>query len=306
MSPNPDYVDRVNRAIDYTLAHLTERPSLEQIAKVACLSPFHFHRIFSAVMGETVGQFTKRVRMERAMTLLSHPSPPSLTDVAMTCGYSSSSDFSRAFKQRHGVPPSAFDIDTFRRTRRAAMIEGLTPDDRHLLSKLPPGDNPDGFAVTMVDLPRRTVAYMRVLRPYEPGAVTGAAERLLSWAVARDLADAQWLGYMWENPDLVELDKCRYDVAVVVPEGTQRAGEVGVLELPAMRAAELAIAGPIDLEQRALDWLIGTWLPRSGMVPDDQPCFEAWEGRPFAHGTAHFELRVQLPVRDAAPLPARR
>jgi AraC family transcriptional regulator len=47
---------------------------------------------------------------------------------------------------------------------------------------------------------------------------------------------------------------------------------------------------------RALDWLFRTWLPASGRMPTDQPCFEAWIGRPFAHGFEHFELYAQLPV----------
>lgn len=53
-----------------------------------------------------------------------------------------------------------------------------------------------------------------------------------------------------------------------------------------------------DLEMRALDWLFGTWLPASGFVPTEQPCFEAWNGRPFAHGTERFALRLQLPVES--------
>jgi AraC family transcriptional regulator len=57
------------------------------------------------------------------------------------------------------------------------------------------------------------------------------------------------------------------------------------------------VRGSIELEQRALDWLFGSWLPRSGYLPADQPCFEAWIGRPFGHGYEHFELCVQLPVK---------
>ena len=72
-----------------------------------------------------------------------------------------------------------------------------------------------------------------------------------------------------------------------------------------MKVAEIDIAGPVELEMRALDWLYTTWLPRSGYVPDHQPGFEAWNGEPFAHGDAHFELRVQLPVVPAAPDRAR-
>ena len=55
--------------------------------------------------------------------------------------------------------------------------------------------------------------------------------------------------------------------------------------------------GTIELELRALDWLFGTWLPNSAYVPADQPCFESWIGRPFAHGFSHFELHAQIPVR---------
>jgi AraC family transcriptional regulator len=66
-----------------------------------------------------------------------------------------------------------------------------------------------------------------------------------------------------------------------------------------MVLAELELAGPMELEMRALDWLYKTWLPRSGYVPDDQPGFEAWNGLPFAHGTEHFELRLQIAVVPA-------
>ena len=55
-----------------------------------------------------------------------------------------------------------------------------------------------------------------------------------------------------------------------------------------MTVAQIEIRGGIDLELRALQWVYGAWLPRSRYVPDDQPGFEAWIGRPFAHGTEHF------------------
>ena len=80
-------------------------------------------------------------------------------------------------------------------------------------------------------------------------------------------------------------------------EDVEPGGEVGRFEFPAMHVAQLEVRGPIDLEQRALDWLFGSWLPDSGYVPTDQPCFESWIGRPFAHGQQHFELYVQLPVQ---------
>jgi AraC family transcriptional regulator len=57
------------------------------------------------------------------------------------------------------------------------------------------------------------------------------------------------------------------------------------------------IRGDINLELRALQWFYGSWLPRSRYVPDDQPSFEAWIGRPFADGFETFALRAQIPIR---------
>jgi len=294
-----DYVERVNRALDHIVRNLAQPLRLEEVARAACFSPFHFHRIFKALLGETLQQFVKRQRLERALFLMSHAPRRSLTDVALDCGFASSSDFSRSFKQRYGVPPSGFDLDGFRAARRAEFERVMSSQEGGpRLPRLPVGHNPDGFEVRLRDLPARTVAYIRVLDPYRAGAATTAVERLVAWATARGLADGQWLGYMWEDPEIVALEDCRYDVALVVDD-VEPAGEIGRFEFPAMRVAEVRISGDIALEQRAIDWWFRTWLPRSGFVPDDQPAFEAWIGRPFAHGFEHFEIACQFPVKPA-------
>ena len=103
---------------------------------------------------------------------------------------------------------------------------------------------------------------------------------------------------MWDDPEIVPHEKCRYDVGLEVTDVTP-CGEVGRIEFPAMQVAEVEVRGPIDLEMRALDWpLLLMFLPflSSGFVPTEQPGFEAWIGRPFAHGTTHFEIVLQLPV----------
>jgi AraC family transcriptional regulator len=287
-----DYVDRVNRAIDHITNHLAEPLSLDDIARVACFSSFHFHRIFRALVGETLAQFIKRVRLERAVYLLSHRPGASLTEIALACGFSSSSDFSRSFRAHYGVPPSLFDVQRFRDARRTALPA----------ARLPAGENPDGFAIAIRALPQRRVAYIRVHQPYEADHVPAAYGRLGDWARRRGLAGGQWLGYQWEDPEIVALDKCRYDVGVEIPDDVhvEPGGEVSVASFPQMKVAELAIAGSIELEMRALDWMFCTWLPNSGWAPDHQPGFEAWNGEPFAHGMTHFEIRLQLPVVDAA------
>lgn len=291
------YLERVNLAIDHVATHLAEPLRLRELSRAARLSPFHFHRVFQALVGATPAEFVKRLRLEKALGLMARSRAPSLTAIALRCGFSSSSDFSRCFKQRFGVPPSGFDISSRRQAlgdELEALVEQNSPPPR--LERLPPRHNPDKFRVRCRDLPARGVAYIRVSRPYQGDAVVRAAQRLVAWAERQGLADGQWLGYQWDIPEITALEDCRYHVAVAAERFTA-SGEIGRFRFPPMVVAEVEIRGGLDLELRALQWLYGTWLPRSGYVPDDHPCFEAWSGRPFAQGLDYFELHVQLPIR---------
>jgi AraC family transcriptional regulator len=294
-----NYVERINRAIDFIVSNLEQPLTLDTIARVACFSPFHFHRVFKLLTGEPLNQFVRRLRLERALWMLSHKGRKSLTEIALACGFASSSDFSRTFKQRYGGPPSSFDLKSFRAQRREEMeAAALGSEHRHRIDRLPPGENPDGFEVKLRRLPARCVAYIRVLNSFQPGAVLQATERLMAWAEKRGLADGQWLGYMWDDPEIVAMKDCRYDVGLEVPH-VEPAGEIGRFDFPPMTVAEIELRGSIELEMRALQWFFGGWLPSSGFVPADQPCFEAFIGRPFAHGDEYFELYAQLPVERA-------
>jgi AraC family transcriptional regulator len=288
-----DYVKRVNQAIDYVVQHLDEKLLLEDLARVACFSPFHFHRVFRSLVGETLSAFVRRLRLERALSMMSSEGRWSLTEVALACGFSSSSDFSRAFKGRFGVAPSAFDVKAFRARNRQDLWATSLQLERVGLPD--PATAPE-FDVRLRDLPARTVAYIRVLDPFMGRRVVEAANRLMAWADGRGLADGQWLGYMWDDPEIVAQKDCRYDVGLEVAH-VDPDGEIGRFEFAPMLVAQVEVRGGLDLELRAMEWLFGTWLPGSGYVPDDQPNFEAWIGRPFARGTGYSELLFQLPVR---------
>jgi AraC family transcriptional regulator len=291
------YVQRVNLAIDHIVGHLHEPLRLRDLARVAMLSPFHFHRVFQAHVGSTPADFVKRLRLEKALGLMSRTRSTSLTTIALGCGFSSSSDFSRCFRQRYGVPPSSFDIKAWREAHGDELdaIVGRATGLPHI-DRLPPRHNPDSFRVKIRDLPSRTVAYICVDKPYQGSGVIGAVQALVAWAERNRLADGQWLGYQWDDPEVTSLEDCRYYVAVEAERFTPK-GEVGRYRFPPMAVAQVAIRGGLDLELRALRWLYGSWLPRSGYLPEDHPCFEAWIGRPFAHGMEYFEILVQLPIR---------
>lgn len=65
-----EYERRINDVIDYISAHRGEDLRLDRLAAIAAFSPFHFHRVFKAVTGETIADFVQRLRLERAARAL--------------------------------------------------------------------------------------------------------------------------------------------------------------------------------------------------------------------------------------------
>lgn len=103
-----DYRKRVCQAMNFISRHLDRDLSLDEIARAACFSKHHFHRIFKAVVGETVAAFTRRLRLEFAANrLLSNPEDE-ITKIALDCGFSSSQNFAKAFRQHFGTSPSGY------------------------------------------------------------------------------------------------------------------------------------------------------------------------------------------------------
>lgn len=98
---------RLCRARDLLAAGYRERITLEEAAREACLSPFHFHRTFARVFGETPLEFLTRLRMDAAQRLLAADEMP-VTEVCLEVGYASLGTFSKRFAERTGRPPSEY------------------------------------------------------------------------------------------------------------------------------------------------------------------------------------------------------
>jgi AraC-like DNA-binding protein len=98
---------RVRRGQEFLHAHACDDLDLRQLAREACVSPFHFHRTFTRVFGRTPHQYRTELRLERARELLA-ATPMTVTGVCGAVGFESAASFSLLFRQRYGVPPSAF------------------------------------------------------------------------------------------------------------------------------------------------------------------------------------------------------
>lgn len=273
------YADRLGRALRLMAARPDEELPIERLAEAAALSPFHFHRVWTAMMGETVAETRRRIRMQRAAADLLRGRLP-LPRVARRAGYSGVAAFGRAFRAAHGVAPAAY---------RARGGIGVLPGSHH-------SEGEDVmYEVAIRPFAGVRVAAMRHVGDYQ--AIGAVFDRLMAWASARGLAGARWFGVYHDDPAAVPVAKLRSDACVAV--GPEVAGDsaVTITEIPACRAAVLVFKGPYAELERPYRWLYGEWLPRSGEEPADRPCFEEYLNEPRDLPPSEWLTAVHLPLR---------
>jgi AraC family transcriptional regulator len=305
-----EYEQRVNRVIDHVRAHLAEELSLAALARVAAFSPFHFHRLFRAITGETVFGFIQRLRIERAAGALRLHPDLSILATALDHGFSSAATFARAFRAHFGMSATqwrAGGADRWgARQARARKVGKLLGKPRKAGGRGPrdrrPQTGPQGgvMRVQVRTLSALHVAYMRYVGPYGAHGIPALWRRLLTWMEPRGLCtpDRITLGVAYDDPAITAPDRCRYDACVVVPAEFEADRWVNLTDVPAGRYAVSGFVGTAHQIERAWDALFRAWLPRSGYEPDDRPCYELYRGDPSVNvRTRRFRCELCLPVR---------
>lgn len=301
-----EYTERVNRVLDHIERHLDDDLSLRVLASVAHFSPFHFHRVFRAMVGETLQRFVQRLRLERAATWLVHDPERSITAIALDSGFASSATFARAFRAEFGVRASACrDGAAVRNLGKPNGNPGKATGDAETyggghMETTEPTPSLD-MLIQVQDLSSVTVAYVRHTGPYAgDGELFGTLFGTLSkWAGPRGLLDAssQFLCVYHDNPEVTDAAKRRISVCVTVPESTEVGGDVGKMQLDAGRYAIARIRIDVDQYGAAWDQLMSHWLPDSGYQPDDRLAFERFLNDPSSDPEHKHELEICLPVR---------
>jgi AraC family transcriptional regulator len=98
---------RLRRVLDYIEQNADNDISVQELADIACLSPFHFTRMFSTAMGMPPARFVSQQRLEIAKALLANGKLP-LTEIAFKSRFSSQASFNRAFRRATGMTPGEY------------------------------------------------------------------------------------------------------------------------------------------------------------------------------------------------------
>lgn len=215
--PSASEIEKLLPVLVYIQANLDQDLSLEALANRARISHFHFHRLFRSTVGETLKQYTQRLRLERAANRLVI-NDAAILDVALDSGFHNHETFSRQFKRRFQVTPKDYRQwargEIKRRSVSTPPLDELYSDFE--LSK-----------TTVTRLAQLNVAFIRHVGPYE--SVTDTLwHRLEDWAKAKRLPhDLIFLGIAHDAPGVTPPERLRFDAAVVVPEPFAPEGAVG-------------------------------------------------------------------------------
>ncbi len=314
-----EYTARVNRVIDYIEHHLEQPLSVAELAAVAHFSKYHFHRIFRAMTGEPLSRFVQRLRVERAaVQLLANPKTP-ITEIALSCGFTSSTSFARVFRETFAMSASAWRDGGHSKIRqqdrnRRHVIRNRRNDFHIRVCYFDPdtqtptwsytmntNDSPLRTEIEVKELPQLHVAYVRHIGPYAGRSELFQAlfQKIMSWAGARGFinADTQLITVAHDDPKVTSEEHLRISVCATVPEGTAADGEVGVMTIPGGTFAVARFEVATDRVAEAWDAIMCDWLPESGYQPDDRYCYEVSRNNPREHPEGKLIMDICVPVR---------
>lgn len=294
---NAEYISRVNKIFDYIELNLKKTITLDELASIANFSKFHFNRIFHSVVGGTPFQFILRLRLEKSASLILANPKESITEIALKCGFSDISIFSRNFKAYFNTSASQYKNEKLQNSNISQIESNIEqPKDKFKIYFCPDSKTIKwrtnmeiNKSVEVKELPKMTVAYIRNLGTYNGDQklyqklYQNHRNKLFSWAGARGLLggkDFKYLVLYHDNPNVALSDNLRMSLCITVPPDTKVDGEIGKMEIETAKYIICRFKITEHEFQKAWDWIYGQWFPNSGYLPDDKPYFETYPEEP--------------------------
>ncbi|MEP6504066.1 MAG: AraC family transcriptional regulator [Betaproteobacteria bacterium] len=277
------HVRRLESVVDYVDAHLDADLSLDRMATVAAISPFHFHRLFHAWSGETLNEFVRRRRLDVAAGLLRHGTDEKITAISLNCGFASPEGFARAFRERFDTTPSRW------RDGGRAHVHGSANDGwmRHTLR------------VDVLREPAVNVLFMRGRGEF--GRVAPELwDRFMSAVRALGLAGQPLLCMGLDDPGIADAARCRLDACVQLPAhgGAAFLPSPPLLHkrIPARWVATVHYDGPPEDIAEGWRTLLTQWLPQSSFRLAIGAFFERYDPQQGTPGGRSVRCQLGMPV----------
>ncbi|WP_282607944.1 GyrI-like domain-containing protein [Pelagibius sp. Alg239-R121] len=275
-----NYEERLNRVIAYIYDHLDEEIDLQKLADVACMSPYHWHRVYHAVRGETIAVTVKRLRLHRAAGYLAHSDMP-VDEVAQRSGYPNRQSFTRIFKSVYGMPPAQY-----RKNGGHSRFTNGSPERAPIMYSVEIKNVPAMKAATT----SHSGSYMEVGKAFD---------RLFGWLAAQDLMKdtTRIIGVYYDDPDSIPEAELRSQAGAVLSSSPDLTAPFEYTEIQGGSYAVLKYKGPYADMKAAYQWFYGEWLTESGREAANAPCFEEYLNNPQDTAPNDLMTNIHMPLK---------
>ncbi len=272
-----DHARRLMRVVKLIWQDPTRQFSLEQLAEAANFSPFHFHRIYRELMGETVTATQQRLRLHFASRDLAGDAVSQIR-VAQRAGFQSNAAFVRAFTTAYGVTPGAY------RRQRLLLLQSKSQQEKDMYQ----------VEIRRLNAP----IHLAARRHLGPFLNLDEAFSLLELEVGKFPIPAQprWFGLFYDDPEHVRQGvvgpELNSDACVEMTSESDLPASLHRVQIPAGRFAVIEHKGAYSELDDAYQWLIGQWLQQSNEQPASVPGIELYLND--SRLTAPKDLRTEI------------
>ncbi|PDT18162.1 GyrI-like domain-containing protein [Rhizobium sp. J15] len=273
------YESRLRRVSAYIHDHLDQELDMERLAEIACLSSYHWHRIYRAIYGETLAATVKRLRLHRAAGEIVG-TELAVSEIAKRSGYPNLQSFNRIFKSVYGMPPARY--------RKEGSHTAFEP-------------SPNGKTQKMFDVTIREIARTELIGVAHTGSymqIGKAFETLFGTLYARGLArpGMRMIGVYLDDPDIVPAAQLR---SIACVTGTPDLPAEAPFERRTIDGGNYAVLchkGPYADMHKAYQWLYAEWLPKSGRQLKDSVMFEEYLNNPRDVPPTELLTEIHMPL----------
>ncbi|PCI95524.1 hypothetical protein COB11_01955 [Candidatus Aerophobetes bacterium] len=247
------YVKQILKVLLYIDENYGEKITVDQLAEIACYSPFHFHRVFQSVVNESVYQYVKRIRLDRAARKLAY-SKANVTSIALESGFDTPSSFTKAFRKHKGDTPKNFRAlfkSAYNITLNLKEIAMIKPD-------------------TIENIDNLDLHFIREQGDYRKSGVK-AWEKLNHYIEEKHLEskELRFFGISHDDPNITDKENLRYDACIHISSGAKEEHGLSRQTYKGGKCAIFIHKGSYEGLKETFDQIFLKWFSESKERCDD-------------------------------------
>ncbi|GAA3631595.1 AraC family transcriptional regulator [Flavivirga jejuensis] len=296
-----DYISRINLVLKHIDNNLDSELSLGLLSRLALYSPFHFHRIFKAIIGETLNSYIIRKRIEKAASVLIHKKNISITELSLQYGFSSNASFTRAFKNFYGLSPSEFRKENPSKFSKISNSESKNSQENLIFEKYICNiNNHLNWIKINANIEIKEISELKFasITHFGENDVESVFDRLIKWANSKDLMknpETKMARVFHDSFKITTPDKVRMSICVLTNKPFTPEGEIDAITIKKSKC----IVGRFEISPNDFEksWSsLFVWMNDQGYKKAEKNPFEIYHNDFREHHENKCIVDLHIPI----------